>query len=502
MNFPVIPTSTLIPDSAIPGDEKFGLKIVRFQSDKKAQEEFLGSRYEFQHEIGRRHKVPGVVLALKGAPPNYRITATIHPTLREFVEIVKYNPANPPGDNYDAIGMATAHEQTQSDFKGAKKENLAHFRNYNIEAISGERTAYLPTVSGWQSSAVFDQTIFVAYDETNEMSLYGILYLPKAPVMQSDGQTQTAALFQAAETGLAIKAGALDHFGTTLEIELNVDEIKAGQSFADRNGRGSKKNKNLVSRLDNSSALAIIRERSVKGTIFEGRLADGRTGGASETATKHIVDLSTMDQMLLNVICKGNKKPEQIKHHHVERFVPYCHEFLLLLQETCGPQWPDPTPKNHEPYRRLYIHGWAFAQKALALAYHEAMRHKIEPLGAGLGLATDHSTPNEQIEADRELVEAAKADAPSPALPLEELKDRLNKIDWVRYRKHWIAVTGHKIDKEGNKKTREIKDGTEGGRKLILEGQAQNTAATIGFVLNKILSSTWTDLCSNVDAKI
>jgi hypothetical protein len=502
MNFPVIPTSKLIPNSEIPGDDKFsGLKIVRFQSDKKAQEAFLASRYEFQHELGRRHEIRGVVLSLKGASRRYRITATIHPTLREFREIVKYNPADPPADDYQARGMSEAHEQTQSDFKGAKKDNLTHFRNYNLEAIRGERTAYLPMVSGWQSSSVFDQTIFVSYDETNELALYGVLYLPKAPVMQSDGQTQTAALFQASELGLAIKAGALDTFNTTLEVELNVDEMMAGQSFADRNGRGSKKNKNLVSRLDNSSALAIIREKAVKGTIFDGRLADGRTGGASETATRLIVDLSTMDQMLLGVICKGSKKPEQIKHHHVERFVPYCHDFLLLLQELFGAQWADPTPKNQEPYRRIYIHGWAFAQKALALAYHEAMRHEIEPLGAGLGLSTDHSTPEELATIDQELVEAANAEVPSPALPLEELKSRLTQIDWLRYRKHWVDVTGSKVDKNGKKKTREIKDGTAGGKKLIVEGQAQNTAATINFVLNKILSDSWSDLCSDVDAK-
>ncbi|GAA2732892.1 hypothetical protein [Actinocorallia aurantiaca] len=502
MNYPVIPKDTLIPDSAIPTDEKFsGMKIVRFQSNKEAHDNFANNRYEFQHELGMHHTVRGVVLSRKGAAPNYRITVTIHAKLRHFIEIVKYNPANPPGDNYEAIGMRQAHEQTQADFKGAKKENLNNFRNYNIEAIRGERTAYLPTVSGWQSDKFFDQTIFVAFDEPSDLSLYGTLYLPKAPVMQSDGQTQTAALFQAAETELAIKAGALDSFGTTLEIELNVDELKAGQSFADRNGRGSKKNKNLVSRLDNSSALAIIRERAIKDTIFESRLADGRTGGASETATKFIVDLSTMDQMLLGVICRNTKKPEQIKHYHIDRFVPYCREFLLMLQETFGEKWADPTPKNHEPYRRLYIHGWAFAQKAIAVAYHDAMRHKLVPLGASLGVSSDHSTPDEVLKMDEELVEAAKEKAPEPKITLTDLKYRLTKIDWLRYRKHWIAVTGHKLDKTGKKKTREIKDGTEGGKKLIVEGQAQNTAATIGFLYNKIMSDSWEELCSDVDAK-
>lgn len=502
MSIPMIPNTPLIPDTKIPQDENFdGLKIVRFQGDKVAREAFLAGRYEFQQDIGRHHIVKGAVLARKGAAPNYRITATVHPTLREFMDIVKYNPADPPKNNYDELRMREAHEQTQSDFKGAKKDNLANFKNYNIEAIRGERVAYLPTVSGWQSSAVFENTIFVSFDEANyPMTMYGILYLPKSPVMQSDGQTQTAALFQAANTGLAEKSGALDSFGTTLEIELKVDELKAGQSFADRNGRGSKKNKNLVSRLDNSSGLALIREKSIKGTIFEGRLADGRNGGTSETATQHIVDLSTMDQILLNVICKGNKKPEQIKHHHVERFVPFCRELLEIMEETFGNEWAHPTPKSHEPYRRLYVHGWAFAQKAIALAYHEAMSDQLVPLGAGLGLPSEHSTPDEASKADAARVQAAQENPPMPTISLPELKHRLRKIDWFRYRKHWIDITGHKVTKEGKPKTREIKVGMEDQRKLIVEGQAQNTAASIHTVLNKIITPGWEALCSDVDA--
>ncbi|WP_410819112.1 hypothetical protein [Micromonospora sp. 050-3] len=500
MTIPVIPKTTLVPNSKISVDDKFGgLRLLRYQSNAEERAIYEAFRYEFQHEMAKRHMIHGAVLALKGASPNYRITAMLHPTLRQFIEIVRYDPAAPPLEDYEALGMRTAHDQTQQDFRGAKKENLHNFKQYNVEAIRGDRTAYLPPVSGWQSSEVFEDTIFVALDESNPMALYGILYLPKKPVMQSDGQTQTAALFQAAAAGVAIKAGALDNFGTTLEIELNVTPLKAGQSFADRNGRGSKKNKNLVALMDNSSALARLRQSAIVDTIFEGRLADGRSVGASETATKNIVDLSTMDQMLLNVISRGSKKPEQIKHYHVEHLLPYCREFLLLLQEEFGPHWLDPTPKDSEPYRRLYVHGWAFALKAIALAYHDCRRDVIAPLATpiGQGARDEHTT---SAEAEAAYIKATKeAIAPPVEVGFDELRSRLEKIDWLRYRKHWIEITGNKLDKAGAKKTRVIKDGSPHG-KLVVEGKAENTAAAISNVARKILSDHWTELTSEVDA--
>jgi hypothetical protein len=97
-----------------------------------------------------------------------------------------------------------------------------------------------------------------------------------------------------------------------LEIEMD-----AHLGYAKHDPPGSKKNKNLVVQLDNSSALAQLRHLAIKGTVFEGRLADDRTVGATETATKNIVDLSTLDQMLLNVITHGSKKPEHIEHYHI-----------------------------------------------------------------------------------------------------------------------------------------------------------------------------------------
>ncbi len=215
----------LLPSSEIPQDKQFkGLRIVRCQSDTQARDAYNKLQYEFQHEQPKLHEILGVTLALKGAASPYRLVAIIHPSLRQFREIVKYDPANPPLEDYDAIGMKEAHDDTQADFRNAKARNLEDYKTYNLEAISGERVAYLPSVAGWQSSEAFPETIFVAFDEQTPLSLYGALYLPKRPVMQSDGQTQTAALFATAATGMALKTGAIDNFGVTLEIELGYGE--------------------------------------------------------------------------------------------------------------------------------------------------------------------------------------------------------------------------------------------------------------------------------------
>jgi hypothetical protein len=223
MTLPLIPQTQLIPDSKINTDPEYGgLKIVRYQSDEEARKAYLANQYEFQHEPAKRNAITGVVLSRSGAAKRPRITAMTHLTLRQFTDFVRYDPSHPPLEDFEALGMKDAHDQTQQDFRGAKKDNLTNYRNYLVEAIRGDRVAYLPPVSGWQSHATFDDTIFVAVDESNPAALYGVLYLPKKPIMQSDGQTQTAALFQAAASGVAIKQGALDNFGVTMEIELNV----------------------------------------------------------------------------------------------------------------------------------------------------------------------------------------------------------------------------------------------------------------------------------------
>lgn len=499
MSTPLIPArKQLIPTDDVPREPAFkGLRIVRCQSDDAARDRFANSEYEFQHEAARRHQIPGVTLALKGAPSRYRVVAMLHPTLRQFVDIVRYDPANPPPDDYEAKGMLEAHQQTQADFKNAKLKNLDDFKQYAVESLRDERVAYLPPISGWQSSEVFPDTVFVAFDESNPLALYGTLFLPKKPVMQSDGQTQTGALFATAVTDIAIKNGGLDEFTVTLEIELNVEKHQAAQSFADRNGRGSKKNRNLVARYDTSSALAMLRDQGIAGTVFEFRLADGRTTGTSETATGNIVDLSTMEQMLLNAVSGGRFKAEHIKHFQVDRLLPFVREFLQMLDRRFSDYWLEDTPIGGEPFRRLWVHGWPFALKALALAYYDSRKDELLPICDAIAASRrdGHETPEEARAAFLKAIESAP-EQEEPLVTFDELDARLAAIDWHRYRKHWIALTGPKIDKRTSEpKRRELKSG-----EVVIEGRAENTPSVIAAVRAKILSGSWRDLTSEVNA--
>ncbi|MGH2559026.1 MAG: hypothetical protein ACRDJH_08175 [Thermomicrobiales bacterium] len=80
---PFIPQTALIRTADLSGDLAFGgMKLLRCQSDPAALNNFQAQRYEFQFELARRHMITGATLALKGAPGHYRITATVHPTLR------------------------------------------------------------------------------------------------------------------------------------------------------------------------------------------------------------------------------------------------------------------------------------------------------------------------------------------------------------------------------------------------------------------------------------
>jgi hypothetical protein len=323
--------------------------------------------------------------------------------------------------------------------------------------------------------------------------MYGLLYLPKLPVMQADGQTQTAALFGLHGLKDAIKKRVLEKFRITLEIELNVDERQAGQSFADRNGRGSKKNKNLVIGLNTSSALSDLRVKSVAGTVFEGRLAHGRSTSTTETATKYIVDLSTIEQMLMTVIADGKYKPESFKPFHVEHFVKYCREFIEFLDALFAKEWVEKTPPNQDPFRRIHVHGWPFALKAIAAAYHRSRIDEIGPLAAAMGAKRDAGKTFLEAFSDELTLQRAGWQK-KPTVPFDELKFRLEQIDWLRYRKHWIALTGPKV-KDGKKRTFKLK--STGEEKV--QGQAQNTQTVISSVRDKILSDTWNELAQQVD---
>ena len=81
-----------------------------------------------------------------------------------------------------------------------------------------------------------------------------------------------------------------------------------------------------------------------------------------------------------------------------------------------------------------------------------------------------------------------------PTVPLDELRARLEQIDWLRYRKHWIALTGAKM-KDGKKRTLKLKSTGEDK----VQSQAQNTQTVISSVRDKILSETWSDLTGKED---
>ena len=139
----------------------------------------------------------------------------------------------------------------------------------------------------------------------------------------------------------------------------------------------------------------------------------------------------------------------------------------------------------------------------MAMAFHDCRRDKISPLAQPIGTAVEgeHSTTQEAEAAYLAAIQAEDADAPEPTLDPAEYASQLQQIDWHRYRQHWIAITGSKIDrKTGKKKTRDIKDG-EGGTLSIVQGKAENTAATISNVAAKILSPAWTELISIENAK-
>lgn len=496
MIIPNLAQKYILTSSISKDDEYQGLRIIRAQTNPEQLASFEKSAYEFQSPTSNYIKIHGTLtrkgVISKEAP--WRILVTVHPTLGVFVDMVRYDPSNPPPDNYDALKMREMHERTQSDFKGQKAQNKIDFRDYILEGIRGDRPLYLPTISGWQSSLVFEETVFVALDESNPNCLYGIIYLPKSPLMQSDGQTQTAALFSVANSKDAVDSGALETLVVTLEIELNMDERKAGQSFADRNGRGSKKNKNLVISLDTSSALSELRVKALQGTIFESRLGTGRDTSTSEKSTQYLVDLSTMEQMLLNVVSEGKLKTEHFKHFHVARFLPFARDFIEILEHSFGDDWVDPIPANADPFRKLYVHGWPFALKALAIAYHRSRIDEIGPLLGAIGAKNAGMTVEEAYNA--QLKTLKQNWDRKPIITVAELRSRITEIDWLRYRAHWVAITGHKQDKVGN--PRRVKLKSNNGIEVVVS-QAQNTASVIGVVANKILSPTWDDLKSDVN---
>lgn len=505
MALPKITSTVLIPTSEIPKDPNFmGLRIIHAEEEGGgAAKAYNNNQYEVQHDLTKR-AVWGTLAKRgsykgPGSSTGYRLVfMPVNLTLHEFTRLMKYDPANPPKEDYEAQGMKKAHEQTQSDFKGAKKTNLTDFRNYMVESIEGERIAYLPPVAAWQSEKVFDETVFVAaHEPVPGAAYYGQLYLPDKPIMQSDGQTQTAAAFAADAHALALQER--DRFYLTMEIELNVSEKSAAQSFVDRNGRGTKKNKNLVAVYNTVDGLPTLRAAAIEGTVFADRYHDGRNSGTGESATENIIDLSTLEQLCLNVISGGNAKAEHIKGYHVASFTPFVNDFFKMLDRVFGEKaWPKKTPDGGNPYRRLYVHGWPFALKAIALAYYESRINEIAPFYEAIKVqnsvdpvAETEATYLERVEKKRENWKDKE-----PSVTADVLEDRLSKVDWRRTRQHWIDMTGYPVTAEGKPKTKKLADNTE-----VVVGNAPNTAAAISVVKNTLLSDAWEVLTKQDDFK-
>jgi len=490
-----IPTNNIVLTETVKKDSDYhGLRIVRYQTEEKDHENFDQIKFEFQHNTGLT--AVKAMLTKKGAVKtnNYRLVATLNLSLQDFVNIVRYDPANPPVDNYEALGMITAHEQTQSDFKGAKKTNAADFMQYLVESVTDDRVPYLPVIAGWQGIGLLDETVFVAYDEEDPDSMYGMLYLPKKPVMQSDGQTQTGALFAFANS--EVGQANLDSFMVSLEVELGVEQAQAGQSFADRNGRGTKKNKNLVIGLDVSAPISKLREAAIKQTIFEGRVAKGRGANCTVTATQNIVDLSTLEQMLLAVVSDGLIKPEHFKPEHTKHFAKYVKEFIALLEECFGSQWKSDPGSKEDTFRRLYVHGWPFALKAIASAYHKVRINELGPLTRATRTPID-SALDREIELEKNIAKEKDNWVSVETLSFDEFQDRLNKINWERQKKHWIDITGCAKTKNQKNRVYALKSGKE-----VVVARAQNQQVLISDVQARILSDQWKSLCGSEDAPL
>src|ERR1044072_2654668 len=103
---------------------------------------------------------------------------------------------------------------------------------------------------------------------------------------------------------------------------------------------------------------------------------------------------------------------------------------MECVEALSSKDWLEKTPPNQDPFRRLYVHGWPFALKALASAYHRARIDELGPLGGALG-ARDTSKTVDAAFADK-LAEERAAWTKKPTVSFDELKSRLGQIDWLR----------------------------------------------------------------------
>src|SRR5690348_12859675 len=108
--FPTFPQTQVILTEKVSPDPTFNnLRIVRYQSNSADADHYRSNLYQFQHQPAEYTVLPAV-LCRKGfvSSQKFRVVATVHLSLKSFVDVVKYNPAEPPIDDYEAQGMKQA----------------------------------------------------------------------------------------------------------------------------------------------------------------------------------------------------------------------------------------------------------------------------------------------------------------------------------------------------------------------------------------------------------
>src|SRR4051794_10789899 len=111
----------LIQTDAFPIDPTFKIRVARADEDKNLREALQAGHLEVQAGGYTSHYCQ---VGLVGASARPRPVASLNLDLIQFDEVVRYDPAHPPPDEWFVQQMVAYHEKTQADFEGAKKRNL------------------------------------------------------------------------------------------------------------------------------------------------------------------------------------------------------------------------------------------------------------------------------------------------------------------------------------------------------------------------------------------
>jgi hypothetical protein len=247
-----------------------------------------------------------------------------------------------------------------------------------------------------------------------------------------------------------------------------------------------------------------LMEEAIKGTIFEKRTFRGRDGGISESSTTNILDLATLEQIVVNVCTHGRMKPEHFKDMHVAAYLPAVRDFMQMLERVFGEQWPEDTPEGGDAYRKIYVHGWSFSFKALSRAYYRTRIGELGPLADAM-LSDDLNTVEDDTEQAwkaraQKLAEDDAARDPNNrkyVAPIDSktLEERLTKIDWVRHRKHWVDLTGFgRKSTDGKPNTKFLASGEK-----VIRAKAPTQQEVISGIEGTLLSADWTKLTGKAD---